>query len=430
MIVYKHLSDGPGVYQFINKADEIIYIGKAINLRKRVASYTFASLLGTRTKKMVSQIDHVETIETDSEFDALLLEAKLIRSTMPKYNVIWRDDKHPLYIKISSETYPKISTSRKESEQSATYFGPFMSSKTVKQTLRFLREVVPFCTEKSIGKRPCFNAHIGLCNPCPNEIEQLPSSERPKQKQLYVSNIKLLKRILNGKSNLVIRELTKQMKMYSLKENYRSAARIKKQLDKLYYLTKPRIAIAEYLKNPNLASDIRNAESTRLASTLEIEKLTRIEGYDISNTMGTSATGSMVVFVDAVPDKSKYRRFKIKGKSTPDDYAMMQEVLTRRLKHADWSYPDLYLIDGGVGQVSAVLEVFERHNVKTPVVGLAKRLEELIIPTVDKSGNLAFKKVRLKNGSPELSLIQRIRDEAHRFAKAYHVKMRSSKVIY
>lgn len=424
-----NLSESSGVYIFRDKHNTILYIGKAINIRKRVKSYFSKSLLGPRTKRMVSQIDHIETIKTTSEFDALLLEAQLINLNQPKYNIIWRDDKHPLYIKISGDTYPKVSTSRKEDEKDATYFGPFMSSSIVRDTLKFLREVVPFCTDGRIKKKPCFHAHIGLCSPCPNTIETLPSSEKAEAQERYRHNIRMLKKILTGKSNQVISDLTRAMATYAKNEDYRNAALIKKRLEKLQYLTRPRISIREYLQNPNLISDVRGQELKHLARTLDIPSVSRIEGYDISNIMGTNATGSMVVFAGGEPDKASYRKFRIKFKKTPDDFYMMQEVIARRLNHDEWPMPDLFLIDGGKGQVAAVLDVFNKNSVEAAVVGLAKRFEELILP-IDHKSPYRFKTIKLSEGSPGLRLVQRVRNEAHRFAKSYHLKLRSKQVIY
>jgi len=423
------LPHSPGVYMFVNNNKEVIYVGKAIDLKNRVSSYFNPSLLSPKTKQMVANHSSIKYIRTTSEFDALLLEAKLIKSFKPKYNVIWRDDKHPLYIKITGGTYPKVTTSRKEDDKASVYFGPFPSSRIVKETLRFLREIVPYCIERTVRQKPCFYAHIGLCHPCPNEIEQQPTSIKKQLQKEYRSHIRRLVRILQGKSSAVISELMKDMQIASDKEDYRTAQHIKDAREKLTYLTEKRRSIHEYLKNPNLYSDVRIEECERIAQIAGAAGASRIEGYDISNTMGTNATGSMVVFQDGDPDTSSYRRFKIRTKNAPDDYAMMREMIRRRLRHEEWPRPDIMLIDGGIGHVSTVLDVLEQERITIPTIGLAKQLEEIIVPTTS-GGERTFQKVRLPMGSPALRIVQRIRDEAHRFAKTYHIKLRAKSMLY
>lgn len=420
---YKDLPHTPGVYMFRAENREVLYVGKAVDLKNRVSSYFNPSLLSPKTKQMVSQHASISHIRTTSEFDALLLEAKLIKSLKPKYNIIWRDDKHPLYIKITHELYPKVTTSRKEDDPSALYFGPFPSSRIVRETLRHLRHVIPYCTERAIRKKPCFYAHLGLCNPCPNMIEQMEGKPKRQAHREYRTHIRRLVRILDGKSSSVIGELSRDMLRASEKEDYRTAQRLKESMMRLQYLTEQRRSIQDYMKNPNLYSDVRKEECEQIAAIAHAPEATRIEGYDISNTMGTCATGSMVVFYQGDPDTSSYRRFKIRTKRAPDDYTMMREMIQRRLAHDEWPRPDIMLIDGGIGHVSTVLDILQEQQNTIPVIGLAKRFEEIIVPHMSDTGR-TFTKVILPAGSPALRLVQRVRDEAHRFARNYHIKLR------
>ena len=417
----KTIPETSGVYQYFDKNGELIYIGKAINLKKRVKSYFQKNILTPKTRELVKRIARIQTIKAESEFDALLLEAKLIRVHKPKYNVVWRDDKHPLYIKITAEEFPKLRTSRREDDSKAMYYGPFPSSRIVKETLRFIRQIFPYCNEKSIGKRACFYSHIGLCDPCPNNIVHMSEKDYKQERRKYLHNIAMIKRLLDGKSASVISYLTKRMDAFSSENKFEEAAKIKRQLGKLAYLTQERTPVKEYMKNPNLYDDIRREELNELARKLKIGSISRIEGYDISNTQGTNATGSMVTFVDGEPEKSFYRKFKIRTKNSPDDPHMMHEMLLRRLKHTDWPYPDLIMVDGGKTQINASLHAMKRLSISFPLIGLAKRLEEIIIPQPDGT----YRTVRLPRSSSALQLLQRIRNEAHRFANTYHRKLRN-----
>ena len=435
--VLKRIPETPGVYLFADSAKTVLYVGKAINLKRRVASYFADGLLAPKTSHMMGDAARILTIQTDSEFDALLLEAKLIKKYKTRYNVSARDDKHPLYIKITRELFPKIATVRREDDKKSAYFGPFPSTAIVRQTLRFLRRAIPFCTERRVGKKHCFYAHIGLCDPCPNEISQLPEPQKTQAMKQYRHQLSLLKRILEGKSAAVKKQLERTMMRLARQEQFREAARVKRQLDRLTYITTPRIPVSEYLKNPNLYDDLRQEEGSELARLIGIERARRIEGYDISNLQGTNPTASMVVFSDGEPDKRAYRRFRIRTKETPDDFKMMQEVLKRRFKHEEWEIPDVILIDGGIPQLRAAHEalftVLQHHSI--PIIGLAKEREELIIPVYPGANNRertagSVTRHRLLPGSPALRLAQRIRDEAHRFARAYHLKLRTKKMLY
>lgn len=226
-----------------------------------------------------------------------------------------------------------------------------------------------------------------------------------------------------------MRQLQKEMNEHAKAERYEQANSIKQQLVKLDYLTTPRLSVKQYLENPNLYSDIRERELTELGTVLTIPTPRRIEGYDISNTMGTHATGSMVTFIDGEAEKQHYRKFKIRLKKTPDDVFMMKEMLRRRLNHTEWDYPDLFLIDGGETQVGAAQSVLAEFRLATRVIGLAKQMEELVVPITSSRGQ-RFRRIRLPAGSSALALLQRVRDEAHRFARSYHLLLRKKGMLY
>jgi excinuclease ABC subunit C len=408
----ENLPETAGVY-FFYKNSKVIYIGKAINLKRRVSSY-FDLDLESKTARMIKEATRLSFIKVDSELEALLLEAKLIRSYMPHYNVISKDDKHPLYITITKDKFPRIITTRKD----GTY-GPFPSSRTVYAVLRMLRKIFPFSDHK-IGRRPCLYSHIGLCNPCPNEIS---NNQDPiiKQYQIkkYKSNIKNLKLILDGKIDKVTKELEKEMNSFSKIENFENAALVRNQLTNLKYITRPQMPTEFYIQNPNLYEDQRKLEIKELEKLiknykLKINNLVRIECFDIAHLAGTYATASMITFVGGEADKNYYRHFKIKKAKRGDDYDSMREVAKRRALHFnDWGIPDLIIVDGGVGQVSA----FKDKIGGILVVGIVKNPDKLIVND---------KKIKLEG--PVLNLVSRMRDEAHRFARRYHHKLISKEI--
>ena len=253
----------------------------------------------------------------------------------------------------------------------------------------------------------------------------------------YRKNIKRIKDLLSGKSISLHKGLQKEMVNAAKQEDFELASKIRDQIKNLEYITAPYKSPREYLENPNLLEDIRQNEAKSLYELLKphfkyLKYPVRIECYDVSHLSGKSATSSMVTFVNGEPEKTFYRHFKIKSKNSRDDYAMLRETLIRRIKHfTDWGRPDLIIIDGGKGQVGAARIVLKEFNVHIPVIGLAKRLEEVVIPRLHLGGvnvkeklDAGFIVFRLPAGSPALSLLQRIRDEAHRFARRYHFKLR------
>jgi len=238
----------------------------------------------------------------------------------------------------------------------------------------------------------------------------------------YTKAIARIKKLLTGKTKVLLKELTAEMNLLSKNQQFENAAILKKQIENLQYLTTTYYDPREYLEQPTLVDDKTNKRLVDLQNHLDLPNpLTRMECYDISNIQGKNATGSMVVFTNGVADKSQYRRFKIKFLDTPNDFLMMRQVLTRRLRN-DWPKPDLIVIDGGKGQLSVAVEVLADLKLKIPVVGLAKRLEEIFLPNNSVP-------ITLKADSPARQLVQAIRDEAHRFAITYHRKLRALQFI-
>ncbi|HSX19328.1 MAG TPA: GIY-YIG nuclease family protein [Candidatus Saccharimonadales bacterium] len=409
----KKLPDSPGIYKYFDSEGKLLYVGKSVSLKKRVASYFSNKNLGPKTNLLVKNIAKIEHIKVFSEFEALLLEAELIRTNQPFYNIDAKDDKSPIYIKISNDPVPLISTTRKEKPKRGVFLkGPFPSAKTTRQILRMIRGIFPYCHHKR-AQAPCLFVHLGLC---PNPY----ASEEAAQN--YLQSIGKIKKLLSGKSHELIRELTKKMSELSKAQLYEEAAEVKKQIERLQYITTTYRAPREFLERPTLVDDLRMNRLIEMRDVLGLAKVPRrIECYDIANISGTLATGSMVVFTNGAPDKSQYRRFRIKFKNTPDDFEMMREVIARRVKN-DWPTPDLMIIDGGRGQLNAALSMVEKYNYETTVVSLAKRFEEIYVPWSDTP-------ISLPKENAARQLAQALRDEAHRFTNTYHRLLRSKDML-
>ncbi len=428
--VYKKFPETPGIYVFW-KDGKAIYIGKAINLQRRVSSY-FDLNLEIKTKRMVSEATHLSFVKVNSELEALLLEARLINNNQPKYNSISKDDKHPLYIRITNEEYPRIVTARKIEAKSKNlaFFGPFPSSKNVYTVLRSLRRHFPYSDHK-LGKRPCLYSHIGLCDPCPNLISNLKDQiQKDDLQKAYLKNISRIKSILSGKIEKVKKILYVEMDKYSKNQNYEEALNVRNKIEGLEYITQPKIPTNFFLEDPNLAQDIRDKEAKVLIDLLkqyfpDLKSIKRIECFDIAHLAGSFPTASMVTFVGGEAEKKLYRHFRVKIAKGGDDYSSLEEVAGRRKKNIEsWGMSDLIIVDGGKGQVMSFLKVFGKYPV--PVIGLAKRFETLIIPIRNQS-EIDFVEKRVPRG-PALNLVQRIRNEAHRFARRYHHKLISKNI--
>ncbi len=431
----KHLPHASGVYQFFNAHGDIIYVGKAVDLARRVRQYFQRDdALGAKTPQLVSEITQIKIIPTTSEFDALLLEAKLVRSLLPKYNSALRDDKSHLYVGFTlSEELPRIMWLRKgeiisiAKNKKNRVYGPFQSSHALKSLLRSLRSVVPYCTQKQRSGKPCFYTQIGLCDPCPCAIVGLSGDERIRASKKYRANIHALQAIFEGHAKKVITNYETEMRSLANDQQFEQALMIKKRIETMYRVSQQRYDPAIFLERG--AEDVYAQELDAFRSALlpyypKLSSLSRIECYDISQLSGTSAVGSMVVLTDGRADNKEYRKFRIRTVKGISDVAMMAEVLTRRFSHPEWPSADFILVDGGKGQVHTAKSVMDAHSVQTPMGGLAKRNEEIILPSGKE-----FIVLRLPLSGKAIKVAQRIRDEAHRFAITYNRLLRSKRLL-
>lgn len=416
----KNLPTTTGVYLFKNKQGKIIYIGKAVNLNNRLQSYFGQFSLGPKTQKLVAEIERVKTIITDSELEAIILEANLINLFKPKYNARLRNGKTYPYIQITKQDiYPAVLISHQKKDKNSLYFGPYQSVDSIRQVLRILRKIFPFVSVRNHPKKICFYHHLRLC-PCPAVFD---STELKASYRFHINNLILC---LSGNKKRVLADLTKKLNKLAAQEEFEQAQQIKEAIDKINHFTSYSNNLAKSLSNANLKSDLKLNEMNQLKAVIRLKfphfnRLPRrIEGFDISNLSGTNAVGAMIVFINGSAEKSLYRRFKIRKNNRIDDVAQLAEIVRRRLKHQEWPLPDLILIDGGKGQVNKVYNLL-KNEYFLPVLGLAKRNEEIVFP-------LSKKTLKLPTDSGALHLLQRCRDEAHRFANQYH-RLRRRKMM-
>ncbi len=395
-----------GVYALCTK-DKILYIGKAANLRDRVKNHFLQP--SYRDHLFLEQSSKIGYLETQSEIDALLLESHLIKKHQPKYNVMWKDDKRYFYVAIAKKPLPYLFLTHQPKNDtrgelssprsSPRFIGPFVDGKSIKETLSLLRRIFPYYTSSRHPLKKCSWCHLELC-PGPN----------PNTKE-YKQNLKNLIAVLEGKRLSVLRTIEKEMHAASKNKEYECAAKLRDQLFTL----------------KNIVSHSNNVQKT-LQTIFQVKKeIRRIEAYDISNMQGKEATGSLVIFVDEKPAKNWYRKFKIHIAGKPNDFAMLQETISRRFRHPEWPYPDLMIIDGGKPQLSAALKAlqeFQKPNFKfqikskIQIAALAKRNNELFLPNRKEPILLKTLPQSVQN------LILHIRDEAHRFAITYHKHLR------
>ncbi|MBM3257928.1 MAG: hypothetical protein FJZ05_01800 [Candidatus Nealsonbacteria bacterium] len=381
---FDRLPKTPGVYAF-KKGEQIIYIGKAVNIEERTRNH----------KKLLKQTNKIGYIKTNSEIEALILEAKLIKKYRPKYNTAWKDDKNYFFLASTKEKNPRIFIAHQTKEKN-NYLGPFVDGSSLKQALIILRKVFPLRTCQTLPKKPCLWHQLKLC-PAPCIIKT----------NICQKNARNIFKILEGGKNQVLNNLKKEMKTASKNQDYEKAARLRDQINHLKRIM-------------NNASVFKN-NGPLLKEILKAKKpILRIEAYDVSNIQGKEATGSMITFIEGKPNKNFYRRFKIKLQTKPNDTAMIREIITRRMKHKEWPYPDLILIDGGKAQLNAAIKS-KNKNIKA--VSLAKKENKLFIEGRKKP-------IPLKSLPQEtFNLILHLRDEAHRFAIAYHRKLRTKALL-
>jgi excinuclease ABC subunit C len=540
----KELPHKPGVYKYLNKDGEVIYVGKAKDLRNRVMQYFGTQDTRAQLPFLMAEAVDLDFIVVNSELEALFLENTLIKQYLPEYNIMLRDDKNYAFIKIDYSTQiPTIGYARKIEKDKAKYFGPYSSTKKIKQTLDFIRKIFPYCANKEIGKRPCFYYYLHRCpGICVGAITM----------EEYQTQIGRIILFLSGQTSPIKKELKKSMSRAAQKKQFELASRLRDQLHSIevlderqvtmfaqkvswdfislyidglsasvnlfkvregklidkenfiydnilhvpedqreaailqtfaenYYATASGLPREIYtqvnLPKGNLVTEVARARAghkipvstpsrgqklkliklgvvnaqeylakwqrnqaanldavqetlEQLKEILNLATLPkRIEGYDISNTQGTNPVGSMVVAKDGLAAKSEYRKFKITSKQTPDDFAMMREMLSRRLSRVNptnpadaWPLPDLLVIDGGKGQLKVAVEVLREKNLKIPVIGLAKRIEEIFVPRKAEPIILSY-------ADPVLQLLQRLRDEAHRFGITFHRSLRAKAAV-
>ncbi len=405
------IPDTPGVYRFQNARKQDIYIGKASSIKKRLASYLKTT--DFRIQKMIAAAKRLTFIETDSDIEALILESQLIKQRRPQFNIMLRDDKQYFFVVFTDDKFPHVYLTH---QPTGHYIGPFTDGTAFKATLKYLRHIFPYCTCKQKHHNFCLNYHIGKCL----GFCCLEGNQPREQHRRYLANIKALQDILNGRRSTLVKELKKEMEKAGKKQDFDSAIELRTKMERLEQV----FHNAQIIKH----SEIIKSYSSGLPKLLKIKKpLIRIEGYDISNIQGTHATGSMVTFINGLPDKNFYRQFNIKTVRGANDTAMLREILERRLNHPEWPFPDLILIDGGKGQVSSTLAVLKSMNISIPVIGLSKNDRHighrLIIPGRKQPLPL------IKLGPTDKNLLLSVDAEAHRFAISHYRHLHSKSVF-
>lgn len=427
----RHLPKAPGVYLFKDAQGRVLYVGKAKDLRSRVSSYFQSStdLLATRGPEiahMASLAVDVDFLDCETEVDALLQENRLIKDIQPPYNERLRDDKSFPYLEITtSDDFPGVYVTRKPRVKGSKLYGPFINAAGLRDAVNSLQKVFRFRTceleiidgdERRRYFRPCLLYSINRCTaPCAAHVS----------KQDYRKDIDRLKKFLASKRSVVLRQLHREMEQAARNREYEQAARLRDEIKALEALSLSGDPAADV--QPEVFFIDPTQGLLRLGEILELDRAPRsIEGIDIANLHGEESCGSLVCFIDGKPFKSGYKRFRIKTVEGVDDYAMIREVVLRRYRHAaegEELYPDVILIDGGLGQLHAALSAFDEMNIRPPmVISLAKREEEIYIQARSRP-------IRLPRNEPALRLLQQVRDEAHRFAQHYHHLLRRKKTF-
>ena len=450
----KTLPRTPGVYFHKSKDDEIIYIGKAAILKNRVRQYFQGKAdMDVKTRALVAEINDTDWIETESEMDALFLESEMVKRYMPRYNILLRDDKSQTFVRIDMKSeWPTVTFTRNPADDGATYIGPFYSGFAVKKALRYLRKIFPYYIKPPKRERMNLEEQIGLA----------PSADMTSQE--YKKSLRKLIRYIEGGRMKIAKGIERDMKRAARSQEFETAAQLRNKLSYMHELQR-RIMFGdrEFINISKDQALVQLAELLSLPSPP-----VRIEGYDISHMSGTNVVASMVVFTNGASDRTHYRKFKMHVQRN-DDTANMRETIRRRFSkknRKDWGMPDLLLVDGGKGQLSAVLDELDKLDVTVPVIGIAKREEEIVVAknrshindddallgqlikesrpgiSVLDSGDFylinlhagqqnAGSHSRNLRGSDTMSeyddvvkLFQRIRDEAHRFAVSYHTTLK------
>ncbi len=418
----------PGVYLMKNQDGLVIYIGKAANLRSRAGSYFLKGAASDpRTSYWVKEIHDVEYLECESEVDALLVESRLIKDTQPRYNKDLKDDKTFPYLVITNrEDYPRVEVTREPPQSGARLFGPFASAGALRGAVQVLQKIFKFRTcgldidasdEKWQWFRPCLLASINQCTaPCNLQISP----------EDYARDIRRLAMFMEGKRSRLLKQMKKEMEEASARLAFEEAARLRDEIHMLETLDQR--GRLDTHAQPEVFYIDPSKGLAGLKKVLGLEQLPRtIEGIDVAHLGGGETVASLVQFIDGLPFKPGYRRYKIREVKGVDDYRSIHEVVTRRFVRPGQDagiFPDLLLIDGGKGQLSAALAAFEEHRIAPPttILSLAKREEEIFRPGITEP-------LKLSRRSYALRLLQYVRDESHRFAQYYHKVLRRKRTL-
>jgi excinuclease ABC subunit C len=418
---------GPGIYLFQDKAGRVIYIGKAKNLRARVGSYFLAAAAADqRTHHLVREAYDVDFVETESHVDALLMEARLVKDTQPKFNRDLRDDKSFPYLQITThEDFPRVEVTRQPQTSGVKLYGPFANAGSLRGAVQALQKVFKFRTcsldieaddERWRWFRPCLLASINQCTaPCNFRIG----------KDEYRNDIKRLRMFLEGNRKKLLGEMRQEMAEAAAGRKFEQAARLRDEIEMLERLGER--GDLETNEQPEVFYIDPKKGLAGLQKIFKLQERPRnIEGVDIAHLGGTETVASLVQFLDGLPFKPGYRRFRIRDVEGVDDYASIREVVARRYRklRADGDvFPDVLLVDGGLGQLRRAMEAFEKLEIEPPLVLSLAKKEELVY-VMNRS-----KPLRLSRRSYALRLLQYVRDEAHRFAQHYHHLLRRKRTL-
>jgi len=416
----------PGVYLMKDDRGTVIYIGKAKNLRSRASSYFLKEAAeNIRTSELIKHIADLDFIPCETEVDALLREARLVKDIRPKFNKDLKDGKSFPYLQIRvREEFPRVEITRTPRRKGVKLYGPFTSVGSLRAAMNVLQRVLQFRTcsldlsskdERWRWFRPCLLHSIRQCTaPCNFRVSR----------EDYRRQIKKLMFVLEGKKPRLIRHMEKEMAAASAALQFEKAGRIRDEIADLRRL-ELRGDVHKDVQPEVFPLDPKKG-LVGLRKVLGLAKTPRsIEGVDIAHLSGRETVASLVSFLDGLPFKDAYRRYKIKSVDGVDDFASMREVVTRRFKRLhddDGVFPDILLIDGGKGQLNAALDAFRMLGIEPPtVISLAKQEEEIFRPGESES-------IKLSRHSAALRLLQYVRDEAHRFAQHYHHILRRKKL--
>lgn len=423
-----------GVYQYWQK-NQLLYVGKAVNLKARLSSHAQNAKMDTKEAAIVSG-DTIRYTLCDTEFKALMLEAELIRTLKPPHNRAWKDDKSYLYIVIDkSDPFPRPHFARAHDlpvsrrPQAVRLFGPFPNSKIAEEVLQAIRRLIPFCMARRVTSHACFYSRIGLCNPCPANICK--DRNFAKLKRQYRAQIRQVVKILEGEISPVIKDLTLKMKAFSAAEDFENALILRKNIERFERFTKTHNFSDRHFSYNDSSIKLASLESLLKPHFFTLTSLHRIECYDASNSMQLDSVVSMTVMTDGLLDNGQYRRFKIKNPRANSDFDRLDEALTRRLKYLQnglsrgdnsrFTRPDLIVIDGGIPQLRRLQRTFDKLEDPPLYLGLAKHPDRLVLPDL-RGETLKGSKwitIKLVGDHPGLQLLEQLRDEAHRFANSY-----------